>query len=322
VNKLITVLIVSWNRRHHLLDALASVRTQTYQPLEMLVVDSGSTDGTGEAVQAAFPEARVVRLERNLGCPAARNVGIHHAAGDCVFFLDSDAVLDRRAVEFAYRRLCEPDHPAVVSARVVDQVSGREVCPTRRGLKDPRQRMFTPTFSGGASLHRAALFTEVGPFPEDFIYACEETHLALRLLDRGYLMAYEPASVVHHRCAPAGRDVDSNMVRSWENSLATAWELYPLEVALHATLRSLVVQPIRAARSHALRLWVRSTVRRTARVAEVCRRGRRPVRRRTLRIAHLLHRQVVADAALVRGLCDAQVRLPAWSLVDFLLFFR
>ena len=69
--------------------ALDSVFSQTLRPFEVIVVDDGSSDDTSTTINEAFPSVRYYHLE-NSGVSNARNVGIDHAAGDWLAFLDSD----------------------------------------------------------------------------------------------------------------------------------------------------------------------------------------------------------------------------------------
>ena len=91
---LVSVVIPSYNRLHCLPRAIASVVAQSYRPIEIIIVDDGSTDGTAEwAAQVACPVPfRFHPLERNMGAAAARNRGIELAQGTYVAFLDSDDV--------------------------------------------------------------------------------------------------------------------------------------------------------------------------------------------------------------------------------------
>jgi GT2 family glycosyltransferase len=86
---LVSVIIPTYNRAYVLGDALRSVLAQTYRPLEVIVVDDGSTDNTEEVVRAFGDDVRYVRQE-NAGCPTARNVGFTLARGEFIALLDSD----------------------------------------------------------------------------------------------------------------------------------------------------------------------------------------------------------------------------------------
>ena len=88
---LVTVAICTHNRANLLPRAVASVLGQTYDHLELIVVDDGSTDATGE-VLAGYddPRLRVVTNDPNKGLPASRNVVLDHARGEYVTFLDDD----------------------------------------------------------------------------------------------------------------------------------------------------------------------------------------------------------------------------------------
>ncbi len=86
---LVSVVIPTYNRAHLVRAAVESVLAQTYRPLELIVVDDGSTDATGR-VLAACGSVRVVR-QTHTGMPGqARNAGARLARGEYLAFLDSD----------------------------------------------------------------------------------------------------------------------------------------------------------------------------------------------------------------------------------------
>lgn len=92
-NDLVSVIIPTYNRANSLGRAIESVLNQTYQFLECIIVDDGSTDNTGEMVRRISDERVIyVRLDQNAGACHARNIGILKARGDYIAFQDSDDI--------------------------------------------------------------------------------------------------------------------------------------------------------------------------------------------------------------------------------------
>ena len=85
----ISVVIPTYNRKHTLPRAIASVLNQTLQPTEIIMVDDGSTDGTADWIQETYPRINPIR-QSNKGVSAARNIGIKSAKCDWIALLDSD----------------------------------------------------------------------------------------------------------------------------------------------------------------------------------------------------------------------------------------
>lgn len=103
--ELASVILPAYNRAHFLPDAIGSVIDQTYRPVELLVVDDGSTDNTREVVEVLSerPDSGLrIRFfhQRNQGAPAARNLGLLKSQGEFVHFLDSDDILHPQALAF------------------------------------------------------------------------------------------------------------------------------------------------------------------------------------------------------------------------------
>ena len=97
---LVSVLIPTFNRRYILGDAVRSVLQQNYQDFEIVVVDDGSTDGTGSLIQElACEKLKYIVHERNLGCSAAYNSCIGASTGDFIAFLDSDDIWEPEYLE-------------------------------------------------------------------------------------------------------------------------------------------------------------------------------------------------------------------------------
>jgi glycosyltransferase involved in cell wall biosynthesis len=86
---LVSCVVPVFNGARYLEEAVASIEAQTWGPIEIVVVDDGSTDATPETIARLGSRIRAVRQD-NAGAPAARNRGIAEASGDLLSFLDAD----------------------------------------------------------------------------------------------------------------------------------------------------------------------------------------------------------------------------------------
>lgn len=102
-NKLISVIIPCYNVEKYVGKCMESVLSQTYNNIEVIAVDDGSTDGTSTILEKYSADNRVkIIKQRNLGVSAARNAGIEAASGKFIAFVDSDDFLELEM----YEQLC------------------------------------------------------------------------------------------------------------------------------------------------------------------------------------------------------------------------
>lgn len=100
-SELVSVIIPVFNESRHLRDCIESIRVQTYENVEIILVDDGSNDRELDEVLGFLKYTKNLRIYRhfkNLGLPAARNTGVSKANGAFIQFLDSDDMLARWAI--------------------------------------------------------------------------------------------------------------------------------------------------------------------------------------------------------------------------------
>lgn len=117
----LTVLIPSWNAASSIERAMASILEERAVPLECVVIDDGSTDGTADIVQAVAdrdPRVVLVRLPTNEGVSNARNRGLEVVRGEWLAFLDADDRLLPGGVAALMRPTVDPDLLAVIGQRI------------------------------------------------------------------------------------------------------------------------------------------------------------------------------------------------------------
>jgi N-acetylglucosaminyl-diphospho-decaprenol L-rhamnosyltransferase len=192
-----TAYIPNYNGADRLSRTLESLRRQT-RPLDVVVVDNGSADGSLELLRERFPEVAAIALGRNLGFGPALNRAIGERAGDPIVLLNNDLECEPRFVEalleaagdgaeMAAGVLLQERAPALIdSAGVIadrtlmgfDYLHG-EPLGALEGAADP----LGPT--GGAALYRRAAFDAVGGFDERIFLYYEDLDLALRVAAAG-----------------------------------------------------------------------------------------------------------------------------------------
>ncbi|GGU53551.1 GT2 family glycosyltransferase [Streptomyces cavourensis] len=213
--KLGAVIITMGNRPDELRALLDSVAAQDGDRIEVVVV------GNGAPVPDLPAGVRTVELPENLGIPGGRNAGIEAfgpsgAEVDALLFLDDDGLLPNRDTAELCRRAFEADpRLGILTFRITDPDTGttqRRHVPRLRAA-DPLRSSRVTTFLGGANAVRTKVLAEVGPLPEEFFYAHEETDLAWRALDAGWMIDYRADLVLHHpTTAPSRHTVYHRMV--------------------------------------------------------------------------------------------------------------
>ncbi len=109
----VTVIIPAYQAADTLGRAIEAVLPQLVAGDELLILDDGSTDATGE-VASSYQEVRVVRLEHNRGVAFARNVAAEAAGGELLIFTDADAALKPDVVEKMRERMSAPEAPGAL----------------------------------------------------------------------------------------------------------------------------------------------------------------------------------------------------------------
>ena len=220
----VSVLIVSYNTRELLLECLESLRAVTL-PLEIVVVDNASSDGSAEAVRERRPDVGVIANRENVGFSKANNLGIRATKAPYVLVMNSDCLSRPGALETLVEILDSRPDVGIVGPRTVSpdgtiQVSfGPDLTPWNewhqrrlvKGVKrkDPASlrradalasREHEPDWlSGSCFLARREVLDRVGGFDEAFFLYEEDADLCLRVRQSGSRVLFTPrAEVVHH----------------------------------------------------------------------------------------------------------------------------
>jgi len=179
----VSVVVPTFNRSHLINRALQSVVSQTFIPLDLIVVDDGSTDDTCERVRTNYPQATLLS-QSNQGVSVARNRGISEARGDWIAFLDSDDVWCESKIEQQLQALAKEPQSRICHTDEVWIRNGVRVNPMNKHLKSGgnifKQCLPRCVISPSTVLLHHSVFEDFGSFDEE-LPACEDYDLWLRL---------------------------------------------------------------------------------------------------------------------------------------------
>lgn len=216
----ISVIVVTWNGRHHLEACLTAVAAQEGVSAETIVVDNGSTDGTAEFVRR-FPWVRLVALGDNRGFAGGNNAGAREARGRYLAFLNNDTVADpgwlrslRAGIDadsgfvLTTSRIVFMHDPSVIDSAGDGFLRAGGAFKRHHGAPAQVAGDSGEVFGvcGAACLLPKAVFDELGGFDEDFFASHEDVDLSYRARLRGYRCRYVADAIVrHHGSATLGR---------------------------------------------------------------------------------------------------------------------
>jgi len=197
----VSLVISVWNRVTDLRENLSAIRKQTVPPLEVIVVDNASTDGTPEMVEEEFPEVHLIRMPHSrYGACETFNIGFASARGSFVGILDDDVVL---GVDYVARMMeefqREPETTAILSPKILEP-GMPDWHKNSDSVNTPR---YMSTFRGCASMARKHAIREAEYYDVRLFIFGNERDLTARLLNLGYRVKMVPSIEVFHK-APFG----------------------------------------------------------------------------------------------------------------------
>ncbi len=235
----VSVIIPSHNRLSMLKEAVDSVLAQDFEDFELIVVDDGSTDGTGEAIKQYGGRVRLLEHPVNRGVSAARNKGIVHARGKYIAFLDSDDLWVKGKLKAQVAFLDDnPQYPLCYTDEIWIR-RGKRVNPMKKHAKFSgwifEKCLPLCIISPSSAMMRKTLFSKVGLFDEA-LPVCEDFDLWLRVTARFPVYLINRKLIVKR-----GGHPDQLSNRSWGNDRYRVLALEKLLPGLGSEGRAMVL---------------------------------------------------------------------------------
>lgn len=256
---LVSVVIVNRNGAEHLRICLPSLRAQSYEPIEIIVVDNASSDGSAEVTKNAG--AHWVGLPSNIGLAPALNRGAAAAAGELLLFVNNDMRFDPDFVTTLAEALLndknifaadgtqydwegkKPGHQATrlmtkqPSSSAIQLVPGLYLCQHAAAENMPALMA-----SAACMLVRKDIFERIGRFDERLPLSYEDVEICWRAWIGGWKTVYVPGAICRHRVGSSCRSAEGSRLLFkgiLKGRLLLATKLLPLRYAIGTWLLSI-----------------------------------------------------------------------------------
>lgn len=214
----VSVVIVTWNHREYLPKCLEALSGQSYQAIEVIVVDNASQDGSPEYVQEFAPFVDLIQMKSNIGFSAAFNLGVNRTDSEFIISLNPDVTAKTDFVAHMVKA-AKQDHKVGIVApklfradddRYLDSTGiflNRQRRPYDRGQMQLDQGQFDDNKEifgacGAAALYKRTMLVDLAfnqeYFDESFFAYYEDADLAWRAKLRGWRCVYSPDAVAYH----------------------------------------------------------------------------------------------------------------------------
>lgn len=210
---MVSVIIPNYNGEHFLKECLEALKRQTFDDMEVVLVDNASTDDSIKLAKELYREIRVIELDDNTGFAYAVNRGIEAAKGEYVLLLNNDTIVFPNFVKNQYKMIKgKPDVFSCSALMIQNQNhelvddAGDELAVLGWGFAPDRDKPVSgcgvphEVFSScaGAAIYRKAVFDEIGLFDESFFAYLEDMDVGYRARLAGYRNLYNPYAKVYH----------------------------------------------------------------------------------------------------------------------------
>ncbi|TXK33788.1 glycosyltransferase family 2 protein [Pontibacter qinzhouensis] len=214
---LVSIISVNYNQAAVTCDMVASLRKITYPNIEIIVVDNASPSDNPEQIVAQYPEVKLIRSAKNLGFAGGNNLGVAHAAGEFLLFLNNDTEVDPGFLEPMVHLFTQNRQAGVASPKIIyygtdnliqyagshgiNPWTGRSITigQLEQDKGQHNQGATTKLADGAAMMVPRQVIEKVGLMPELYFLYYEELDWCEMIKRAGYSCHYVASSTIYHK---------------------------------------------------------------------------------------------------------------------------
>lgn len=244
-NPLFSIVIPHWNGKKFLQTCLDALRNQSYESIEVIIVDNNSHDGSQQYIKDNYPEVKLIELPENRGFTGACNAGMETAQGDFIALLNNDTEADSKWAESVVDAFLRHEDVGIVASKMLlfnqrdhihtagdgfttdGRAFNRGVWQKDEGQFDKEDYVFGAC--GGSSAYRKELLEQIGLLDDDFFFLLEDMDIAWRSQMAGWRTLYTPNAIVYHHLSATGGGATASFYDG-RNSLYLIVKDVPIEL--------------------------------------------------------------------------------------------
>ena len=232
---LVSIIIVNWNRIDDMLFTLDKISYETYQNLEVVIVDNGSDDGSRTEIPKKYPEHKYINLSSNLGCEEGYNVGVLNSNGEILIYLDSDAYIEKGGIEKMIDVFNDDINIGIIDPLIINYHTKLP----QNGKKN-KWPLDGTMFTGCAVAFKKEVIERIGLRPGNFYIYASEADVCIRALDAGFKIKHTESIIAFHKESPVKRISSAFFYYSTRNVIWLIFKYYPIIPAFIEIFKHLI----------------------------------------------------------------------------------
>lgn len=235
MKKKVSIIIVNWNGLKYIHECITSLINQTYNNIEIILVDNASSDDSVNFVKLNFPDVKIIQNKENLGFAEGVNIGIKSSSGDFIALFNQDAVAKETWLEILVQSLDNSDEIAAVAGKVFyygdkyekdaifctwSKIDPYTACPYNFNENEPSN--LVDYLTGCALLINKDILDEIGLLDTRYFLYFDETDWCARAIRAGYKLMYIPEAIVWHVVSASIKNYDLKLFYMERNRIRFA----------------------------------------------------------------------------------------------------